>query len=539
MRRIRDKGENETLENAIDAFEGYSRHKRSRDYVLQYEKDLLSNLEKVIKEIRDETWESKGYTPKTIFEKKYRTLAKAPIEDHVTEAAAIRPYEKRIYDFSTWRAPAVKPGLGTHGLFRFLRNEIYKNDYEDMKYDVTMDAHHYFPLMDHEILKRELCLLIKPGKLRMFLFKVVDSYLQGSPLGIKIAQLFGQIYLARFDRLAIRFFDILKDPDKMAYWTTRYVTDRICTARTPQDMEELSKGPAFLAEKFRRYVKQGIKFYYRFVDNIVILHADKTVLHIIIELSIMTLSREWHVSINPDHNVRLLADGIRLCGYTFYPDCVKSSKHNKKELAKKVTRLRKIGYNEEQIRIKLASRFGYVKHANVIHLFKKLGMEKSLGKIIKNRRVKPPFDGMNASQKVKFSTLVNKCETGGGIFKLLLEDFKIIDSKIDNTIVKVEIENSVGGKEFVEKTKPNKALAIRFKRILTTSISDGEEIYTFEKKKDEEGRPTSEDAEYYSFTGSKILIDQATNDFSLEDLPCPTIIQQFRTKTGQTFVKFT
>ena len=61
----------------------------------------------------------------------------------------------------------------------------------------------------------------------------------------------------------------------------------------------------------------------------------------------------------------------------------------------------------------------------------------------------------------------------------------------------------------------------------------------FEKKKDENGQPTEEDAEFYSFTGSKILIDQAMNDFTIEDLPCPTVIQEFMGKNGQTFVKFT
>ncbi len=417
MRRIRDNQENESLENAHKAYSNYSDQKHSRDYVQAFDADLQHNLEEIVRQIVDESWLPKGYTSKIIFDRKLRKLAKAPIEDHVLESATILPYEKAIYDYSTWRAPAVKPGMGTHGLLKFLRNEIYKFPLEDMMYVVTMDAHHYFPMMDHSILKRELECLIKPGKLLTFLFKVVDSYLQGAPLGIKVAQLFGQIYLARFDRLVMRFFDIAKDPDKMAYWTQRYVTDRICTARTVEDYHDLCKGPSYLAWKFHRYVKDGVPFYFRFVDNIVIRHADKTALHIILELSIMHLVRDWHVTVNPDHNVRLLADGIRLCGYVFFPDCVKSSKRNKKELAKRVARLRKLGFDEEQIRIKLASRFGYVKHANVIHLLKTLGMEKSLGKIIKKRRVRPPFQGMNPDQKVPFSSVVTKCEKllmGGG-----------------------------------------------------------------------------------------------------------------------------
>lgn len=103
-----------------------------------------------------------------------------------------------------------------------------------------------------------------------------------------------------------------------------------------------------------------------------------------------------------------------MVGYVFYHDNVLSSKRNKKELAKRVSKLKKKGFSEDEIRVKLASRIGYVKHANSINLFKTLGMEKSLGKIIKNRRVRAPFKGMTGSQKVKFSSIVNTESIGGG-----------------------------------------------------------------------------------------------------------------------------
>lgn len=421
MRRIRDRQENESLENAYKAYDNYSDQKHSRDYVQAFDTYLQQNLEEIVKQIADESWMPKGYKKKIIFSRKERQLAKAPIEDHVLESATILPYEKSIYDYSTWRAPAVKPGMGTHGLFRYLKNELYAWSQENMMYYVAVDAHHYFPLMDHAILKDALTRLVKPGKLLTFFYKVVDSYLQGAPLGIKVAQLFGQIYLARFDRLVMRFFDIGKDPEKLAYWTQRYITDRICTARTEADCRDLCRGPGYLARKFLSYVEEGVPFYFRFVDNILIRHADKTALHIILELAIMHLARDWHVTVNNDYNVRPIWMGIRLAGYVFYHDHVAVSKRNKQELAKRVRRLQKLGFDEEQIRIKLASRFGFIKHADCINLIKSLQMEKSLGKIIKKRRVRPPFQGMSPDQKVPFSSVVNKCKemlTGGGGYPL-------------------------------------------------------------------------------------------------------------------------
>ena len=91
MRRIRDDRENETMENAIEAFDRYADGKHKRREVKEYEKNLEANLSLVLNDIINETFEPKGYKEKIIFEKKTRKLAKAPIKYHVTEASAILP----------------------------------------------------------------------------------------------------------------------------------------------------------------------------------------------------------------------------------------------------------------------------------------------------------------------------------------------------------------------------------------------------------------------------------------------------------------
>lgn len=104
--------------------------------------------------------------------------------------------------------------------------------------------------------------------------------------------------------------------------------------------------------------------------------------------------------------------------------------------------------------------------------------------------------------------------------------------------------DSNGQMQNISKVVAGKMMAIRYKKILETREEmdeDGNifESYVFEKERDSEGNASLIDAEFYSYTGSKILIDQAMNDFSHDDLPSPTVIQQFRGKTGQTFFKFT
>lgn len=78
-------------------------------------------------------------------------------------------------------------------------------------------------------------------------------------------------------------------------------------------------------------------------------------------------------------------------------------------------------------------------------------------------------------------------------------------------------------------------------KTFTKTGPDGEEqnTYLFKKQTDEEGNPSEIDAEYYAFTGSRIMIDQAENDFGPEDLPVATVIMQVRGKDGKSYTKFT
>lgn len=549
MRRIKQNGENESIENAREAFERFADQKHKRWNVMRYEQDIDLHVHEVVCDIVNDTFSPSGYTEKWIFDKKPRKLAKAPVYDHHTEAAAMLPYEKAVYDHISWRSPAVRPGLGTHALLRFIRNDLFANEQLEVCYYFVLDVHHYFPLMDHFFLKRKIDNKFKKGKFRNFIHRVIDSFPHGAPLGIKMAQLFGMLYLADFDRLVERCFDILDNPEKMEYWTSHYIAEWCVTARSPDEMAMLARGSQFMARRFKLFVEEGILHYYRFVDNILVIHEDKVFLRCIRDLTIMVLTRDYRAEINGDFQVRPVWMGIRLCGYNFLHERVAVSKRNKQEVARRAHKLQKLGFSEEQIRIKLASNLGYIKHADSINLLKKIGMENSLGKIIKHRRVKPPFEGMSPDQKVPFSTLVVKIDdkNGGGVEatskKIYLLDYTVTDSKIDREIVTVMERDARGIEQEIKKEVPSKVLAIRFKKILKTFTNTGrngeEETYVFQKKLDKEGRATDSDAEFYAFTGSRIMIDQATRDFGPADLPAPTVIMQEKGKDGKYYTKFT
>lgn len=137
---------------------------------------------------------------------------------------------------------------------------------------------------------------------------------------------------------------------------------------------------------------------------------------------------------------------------------------------------------------------------------------------------------------------------GGGVnanpTKILLEEYTILESKIDKETRTVVEMDSTGKQQQISRQVPAQVLAIRFKKILQTitrhdANGEEEESYIFQKRKDEDGQLSTDDAEFYAFTGSRIMIDQAQCDFTPEDLPCPTVIQQVRGKDGKLYTKFT
>ena len=108
----------------------------------------------------------------------------------------------------------------------------------------------------------------------------------------------------------------------------------------------------------------------------------------------------------------------------------------------------------------------------------------------------------------------------------------------------VEIPDNNGNTKSEKRTRPKKCLIIRYKRIIHTHIQatlDGEETveYEFEKERDKDGRLTGRDAEWYSYTGSTVMLEQVDNDFTKEDLPCATVITEFANKMNKKFYKFT
>ncbi len=500
-----------TLQNFEAAFYGFARGKHQRDQVRAFEECLDDNLQTLLEAYIHSTYQISPYRTHEVFKPKHRVIHKSAVRDHVIEWAAVLPVEKWLMDTFYFRSPACVPGKGTHFFVRQEMKELRRCSQKEVYYYVQLDIHHYFPNINHELMKQRYRTKIKDPILLGFLDSFVDSYPQGLILGVKLSQLLSGLYLAPFDRLALKCFRLLDDPDKFRYWQQRYVTDSFMTCRTAEQAAELAKGVDYLNTKFDRFVRQGLNHYSRFADNIVIKHQDKTFLHLMTELAIMVLTRDFLLQVNRSYNIRPTWMGNDLCGYVMYHDHIMLRKRNKQALCRQVSQLRKRGHTKEQIRLKCASRVGFAIHADTKNLLNKLNMEKRLGTVIKNRKKKAPFEGMTADQKRSIELIICTDEK---------EEEKMIQ------LIDYVIEDSVIEKN--EDGTPKRRIAIRYRELDHIDNPDADEPdYVWREQ------------EYYSFSGSKVMIEQAEQDFSREDLPIATVIKEFTNKYKKKFYKFT
>ena len=502
-----------TLENFEEAYWGYSRRKRGRRKVMCFEKNLDTNLQMLLQAYSSSSFKTPPYIQKEVFDPKYRKVYKNEVGTHVIQWASVLPIEKWLMDTLYYRVPSCVPNKGTHYFVRQELAEAQNCSQDEIRYFAQLDIHHYFQNIHHGLMKERIRLKIKDPILLHFLDEFIDSYPTGLVPGVKISQLLSGLFLAPFDRLVLDCFGIAKDVEKFHYWQKRYVTDVICTCRTPDEARELGRGVAYLNAKFERYVTEGVRHYSRFADNIVIKHRDKAFLHILVKLAIMTLTRDNYLTVNKSWNVRPYTEGNDLCGYIFYHDHVMLRKRNKKALCRQVAKLRTKGYSDKLIRHLCASRMGFAQHADTKHLFKTLNiMEKRLGSVIKNRRHHIPFEGMRYEQKKSLEEVICYERDNEEDKLILLLDYQIEDSVIEKN----------------EDGTPKLRIALKYKLIDHVENADSEEPIYYWK-----------DEEYYSYSGSKVMIDQAKIDFTKEDLPSPTVIKEFVNRLKKKFYKFT
>jgi len=243
---------------------------------------------------------------KKIDKGKEREIYKLPyFPDRILHHAILQvlePIWKTVFIKNTYQS--IK-GRGLHKALKHLYSDINRD--EDL-YVLKMDIKKFYPSIDNNIMKSIIRKKIK-CKDTLWLLDTIINSTKGVPIGNYLSQYLGNLYLAYMDHKVKDIF--------------------------------------------------GVK-YYRYCDDIVVLHKDKTILHKILhfiknELSFLKLQLKSNYQIFP------ISRGIDFLGYRVFYDKILLRKSISKTFTKAV---------KDKRFLSVFSYYGWIKHCDCHNLLK-------------------------------------------------------------------------------------------------------------------------------------------------------------------------
>lgn len=313
MKRISNIYEQITsLKNLREADEKAQKGKANQYGVILHNHNREGNLFILQDLLISKTYRTSQYDIFPIHEPKERIVYRLPyFPDRITHHAIMNVLEPILVSTFTADTYSCIKKRGIHRLLRNLKHDL--KDIEGTKYCLKFDIKKFYPSIDHDILKGLLRRKFKDQDLLWLLDEIIDSA-PGLPIGNYLSQYLANFFLTYFD-----------------HW---------------------------LKEEKR------VKYYYRYADDIVILHSDKSILHDLLD-SIKNYLAELKLEVKENHQVFPVdARGIDYVGYVFFHTHIAIRKQIKKNFARKLSK--------NPNHASKASYLGWLSHCNSKHLTKKL-----------------------------------------------------------------------------------------------------------------------------------------------------------------------
>lgn len=406
------------LSNLRQAAQNAASGKRRRSEVTAFFARLEENLEQLHRELTEKRYKTSPYDVFIKFEGKRREIYKLPFRDRVVHWAIMQVLEPIWTPQFTADTHACIKGRGMHSLLRKLREDL-RNDPEGTAYCLKLDVRKFYPSIDHEKMKAVVRRKIKDPEVLWLLDGIIESA-PGVPIGNYISQYFANLYLSELDHL----------------------------------LKEVA----------------GVRYYYRYADDMVLLAGDKPTLHGWLVLINDWLNEERRVDLKSNYQVfPVESRGIDFVGYvTFHTHCL-ARKKNKQGLCRELAKLRKAGVPEAEIMLLTASRAGFMLHCDSKHLFKVLNMKKFSDLV-------PKTSGNLTGTKYHVDAILNR--------EIHLTGYKLAPSK--------------------HNSEPCLTLQYSIEEPLTETGPDGQSRPVI----DDAGQPVTDWVEHITFTGSQALIRQ-------------------------------
>ena len=292
--------------------------------VRRHDKNREQNILDLHISLKNKTFRNSEYDTFKIYEPKERTIFRLPYyPDRIVHHAIMNVLEPIWMSIFTKDTYSCIKNRGIHAAARSLKESL-KRDVRGTKYCLKMDIRKFYPSINHDILKSIIRRKIKDKDLLWLLDEIINSA-EGVPIGNYLSQYFANLYLAYFD-----------------HWLKE---------------------------------ENGVKYYWRYADDMVILSDNKEYLHSLFNNINEYLNKNLKLEVKDNYQVFPTdSRGIDFLGYVFYHTHTKLRKNIKKNMFRKINRLnkRKRKAKKNEYIKSLASWHGWCKHCNSRILFNKL-----------------------------------------------------------------------------------------------------------------------------------------------------------------------
>lgn len=282
-----------------------------------YRKRRDKIISKLIRIIGDGSFRVEHFTEMWVTDGPKVRLVQSPcVEDRIGCNAIMRVVEDKLYPSVIKTSAASIPGRGMHHLFKKMRHDI-ENDPDGTRYFYKCDIKKFFESIDQNVMWQCIVDVIKDPVLLPILHNFVTLMPHGLSIGLRSSQCYGNIILSAIDHY---FKDVL-----------------------------------------------GVRYYYRYCDDIVILSSSKEKLWLLRDIMHEKVA-EIGLLIKPNEVVRPITEGIDFLGFVYDGRKARLRKRTKQKAARKLAKVKSRKRRQEII----GSLKGMAKWGDCKHLYKTL-----------------------------------------------------------------------------------------------------------------------------------------------------------------------
>lgn len=272
-----------SMENLVQAERKARRGKRHQYGVKVFDRNKEANLLALHRMLVDGTYRTSPYQKFIITDPKEREVFKLPyFPDRIAHHAYMNKFEDMfVRNFTADTYSCIKGrgiSLAANNLKKALR------DIPGTQHYLQMDIRKFYPNVKHEILKKQLLRKIKDRRVIRFQEEIIDSA-PGLPIGNLLSQFWANFYLSGLDHM-------IKE-------------------------------------------KLGVKRYFRYADDMVILHHDKKYLHKVLHEIRQFLEKELQLELKR-WRIAPVRTGLNFLGHIFRHEYIKLRPRIKRNMIRMV-----------------------------------------------------------------------------------------------------------------------------------------------------------------------------------------------------------